>query len=222
MKKTALMMAGIAAVAMASAANAAVVTVADSSAPWLGFMNVSNRPVDGGAYQFGSPWGVADLNVSFNDAAHRVTFTPNTIGDADPYWYVGGGGSGHAGNKIMDASFYQETTGVYSGTLTFSGTVFSNTLTSAHTAYIFIRDFAADYSSVVTSTVACNVGDFSVSLALVPDAARHVQWGVNLTGVNVWATDVAAFGSVVFGPSVPAPASLALIGLGGLMARRRR
>ena len=55
-------------------------------------MNVSDLPSDGGAYQFGSGWGVADLVTSWSGST--LTLAPNTIGDAAEYWYIGGGGPG--------------------------------------------------------------------------------------------------------------------------------
>jgi hypothetical protein len=197
-------------------ASAASVTL-DPSAAWQGFMNVSELPENGGAYVFGSGWGVADLTASF--AGPVLTLGPNTVNDPNPFWYVGGGGPGAPGNKIMEANLYVDTTGVYTGTLTFEGTVLSNTLTSAHTAVAFIKDFAPDYSSSVTQTVPLTPGDFSVSLALIPDPARHVQFGFQMVGVNVWATDVGAFGTVQV-TAIPEPASLA--GLAALAIVRRR
>lgn len=204
------------------AAHAGTVGVDDSTAPWLGFMNVFELPENGGGYVFGSPWGVADLVASFNDPAQTVTMSPNTVGDPDPFWYQGGGGPGAPGNKIMQANLYQEVTGPLSGqTVTFSGYVLSNTFTPAHTARIFIRDFAADYSSLNEVSILATEGYFSISLDTLADPGRHVQWGFQVEGVNVWFTDVEPFGSVVFS-SIPAPASLALVGLGGLVAGRRR
>ena len=218
----------IAALSLAMFAGAAsadvTVGVDDSTAPWLGFMNVFNLPApDGdGAYQFGSPWGVPDLTANFNDGAGTLTLGPNTIGDPDPYWYIGGGGPGAAGNKIMEANLYQELTGVINGeVVNFEGVVLSDTFTSAHQATIFIRDFAPDFSSVVEVSVPLDAGAFSLSLATINDPARHIQWGFQVKGVNVWATDVAPFGNAVIA-QIPAPASAALLGLGGLVAARRR
>ena len=207
---------------IAPAAQAANVGVDDSSAPWLGFMNVYNLPADGGDFQFGSPWGVPDLVANFDDGAPSVTMSPNTIGDPDPYWYIGGGGPGAAGNKIMEANLYQEETGTMDGeTVTFSGFVLSNTFTAAHDAKIFIRDFAADFSSSVDLFVDADEGAFSISMDTIADAGRHIQWGFQVKGENVWFTDTAPFGNVVFS-SVPTPASMALLGLGGMVASRRR
>ena len=218
----------IASVAMSSVALAGVasvdVAIDDSSAPWLGYMNVFNLPADGGGFQFGSSWGIADLTAVFDDGAGTLTMGPNTIGDPDPYWYIGGGGPGAQGNKIMEANLYQEVSGgLYSGVnVNFSGNVLAHSLTDAHTARVFIRDFAADYSSVVETYGDIDAaGNFSISMETIDDAARHVQWGIQINGVNVWVTDVDPFGSVVFS-TVPTPGAFALLGMGGLVATRRR
>ena len=223
MKKYCGFIAIAAAAGLATIANAdATVTVGNSGAGWLGYMNVFNLPADGGGFQFGSPWGTADLNSSFNDAAPSVTLSVNTIGDPNPYWYIGGGGPGAQGNKIMEANLYMETTGVHSGTFTFTGNVLSNTLAASHNTRIFIQDFAPDFSSSNNIFVNATPGAFSISLALINDPARHVQWGFQTVGANVWATDAAQFGSVVIGPTIPTPGALAVLGMGGLLISRRR
>lgn len=221
---TSVKVAAVAALLSASAAQAVVVGVDGSSAPWLGFMNVYNLPSAGGAFQFPSGWGVADLRTTFNDPAQQVTMLPNTIGDANPYWYIGGGGPGAAGNKIMEANLYQQRSdGSLSGTtVTFNGFVTSNTLTSAHEARIFIRDFAPDFSSVNEVIIPAPAsGAFSLSLNTLAGAGRNVQWGMQLKGVNVWFTDTAPFGSITYS-SVPTPGALAVAGVLGLAATRRR
>ncbi len=203
-------------------AHAAVVTP-DSAAPWLAYMNVFELPANGGGFVFGSPWGIPDLNASFNNPAQTLTLSPNTIGDPNPFWYIGGGGPGAAGNKIMEANLYIETTGVYSGqTLTFQGDILSNTFTGAHEAIIFIKDFAPDYSSSVTTTIPITPGPFSLSLATIPDPARHVQYGFQVKGVNVWFTDTAPFGNAVISTAIPAPMSAVALLAGGAIATRRR
>lgn len=203
-----------------SASPAATVTV-DPGAAWLGYMNVFNLPSAGGTFQFGSSWGNPDLRATFSGGV--LTFAPNTINDPAEYWYIGGGAPGAAGNKIMEANFYQEFTGSLAGqTLTFTGIVQENTLTGAHTAVAFIKDFAPDYSSSVTTIVPLTPGVFSVTLDTLNDPARHVQFGFQMSGVNVWATDVAPFGSVQIA-AIPEPATLTflLVGLGAIVVRSR-
>ncbi len=172
-----------------------------ASLPWLGFMNVSYLPADGGGTAFVSDWGTADLRAVFSGS--ELTLSPNTInppnGLADGFWYKPDG----SGNKIMDANLYVEvnggatTVGALSGqNVTFTGTVNAATLTSAHTSVAFIKDFASDYSSVNTITAPLVNGAFSITLATDPGVGRHVQYGFETIGVNVWAANVAPFGSV--------------------------
>ena len=170
----------------------------------LGYMNVFNLPApDGdGAFQWGSGWGIPDLVATF--AGDDVTLSPNTIGDPDPYWYIGGGGPGAPGNKIMEANLYGEDVGgaLAGQTVSFSGIVLANSFTSAHTVKAFVKDYAGDFSSYVESSVTLSAtGLFSVSLATINDPARHIQWGLQTVGVNVWVTDTAPFGSMTIGPN---------------------
>ena len=52
-----------------------------------GYMNVYNLPApDGdGVFQFGGPWGFADLTAVYS--MDDLTLGPNTIGDPNEYWY---------------------------------------------------------------------------------------------------------------------------------------
>lgn len=193
----------------------------DPGASWLGFMNVFELPSNGGAYVFGSPWGVADLTASFSGDV--LTLGPNTINDPSTFWYVGGGGPGAPGNKIMDANMYVETTGVYVGEqLTFTGIVLNNTLVDDYSSVAFIKDFAPDYSSSVSVTVPLVNGTFSVSLNTLNDPGRHIQFGFETIGPNVWITDVGPKGTVqLTGIPEPSIVALAALGMAALLGRSR-
>ena len=201
------------------------VTVGESTDSWLGYMNVFNLPADGGAFQFGSGWGVPDLVATFDDGGNTLTLSPNTIGDPDPYWYQGGGGPGALGNKIMDANLYIENSALNDGTtLNFSGDVLSDTFTSAHSTTIFIKEYVPDFSSFTgSSVVVSGAGAFSLDYLTSGNPGNVIQYGFTTTGENVWVTDTAPFGSVVIG-TIPEPATIGLVGIAGLgmfVARRR-
>ena len=225
------MVCGLAVATTSFAISVADVTI-DSATMTNGYMNVFELPSNGGAYIFGSGWGIADLNTNFTTSS-SVTFTPNTIGDPNPFWYTPSGGPGATGNKIMEANLYaQPADGTLSGKLVrFSGNVDSFTLqtgTNPNTDYTFkafIRDFAPDYSSVnEQSTSITTTGSFSITLLANSDVTRHVQYGLQMKGADVWVTDVATKGSVTVS-AVPEPGSIALLGIGGgclsLVAARR-
>lgn len=211
-----------------------VTVTVDPGATWSGFMNVFDVGGPGyglagaGGYVFGSGWGTADLNASF--AGPVLTLSPNTIGDPNPFWYTPSGMPGAIGNKIMDANMYVEPIGSLPGeNVTFSGLVLSNTLAlgpvdaagRGWTSVAFIKDFAPDFSSFNTITVPLSPGPFSITLATINDPARHVQYGFETIGPDVWFTDVGPYGNIQL---VPEPASLTLMGLSALMllGRRRR
>jgi hypothetical protein len=130
----------------------------------------------------------------------------------------------------MDANMYVETTGVYVGqTLTFTGDVLANTLTGSHdpngngwASVAFIKDFAPDFSSSITVTAPLVNGVFSISLTTIADPTRHVQYGFETIGPDVWVTDAGPYGNVQI-TAVPEPSTLALLGLAlGITALLRR
>jgi hypothetical protein len=184
---------------MALSAQAIVVDVGNSTAPWNAFINVSELPENGGAYVFGSPWGVPDLRAIFDDSNSNVTLYVNSIDDPNPFWYLPEGGPGSTGNKNMDCVLYRQVDdGSMTGVpVTFEGTVLSNTFLPSHVAKIFVRDFAPDYSSFNEQAIDLVPGPFSVTLETEPGEGRHVQWGFNVVGPCVWITDAAAYGSAV-------------------------
>ncbi len=187
-------------------ANAQVTRSVDVGAPWLGWMNVFELPENGGAYLWGSGWGTEDLVATFS-AEPVLTLAPNTIDDPNEYWYqdtcncaadpANPGGPGQAGNKIMEANMYVEDDTLVGETLTFSGTVLSNSLTFDYETIAFIKDFTPDYSSFTQEIFYLDgPGPFSITLPTLPDPGRHVQYGFQMIGPNVWVTDVAPFGDV--------------------------
>jgi hypothetical protein len=177
----------------------------DPGALTFGYMNVLDL---GGNFQWGNGWGIGDLTAVFS--GNDVTLGPNCINDPNPYWYLPVGGPGSVGQHIMEANLYaQVDNGSLAGqNVTFQGFVLSNTLTSAHVAVAFVKDFAADWSSYQIGTIVLPAsGAFSVTLATVNDVTRHVQWGFQVKGVNVWVTDLAPYGTAVVGPASVVPAT---------------
>ena len=194
----------------------AVTLYVDPTKPWQGYMNVFavSGPGYGSAgaagFIFGSPWGIGDLCAAWSGS--QLTLSPNKIGDPDPFWYVTTN-SPSVGNKIMDASMYVEPSGSLPGlTVTFTGTCITNTLAidgktntvgNGWTCVAFIKDFAPDFSSFnISSTTLTNGMPFSISLATISDPARHVQYGFETIGPDVWFADpvLPSYGKVQVGP----------------------
>jgi hypothetical protein len=196
-------MALVACALSAGTAGADVTVTVDPATLTNGYMNVRDLADN---FQWGSGWGTADLTATW--AGSDVTLGPNCIGDPNPYWYLPAGGPGSVGQHLMEANLYAEPVGSLPGqTVTFTGCVYSNTLTPAHVAIAFVKDYAPDFSSFNASVIPVPAsGQFSVSLATVNDPARHVQWGFQVKGVNVWVTDLAPYGSVKIGPESATPA----------------
>ena len=178
-----------------------VALTVDSETMTNGYMNVFAPPSAGGGYLFGQSWAVKDLRAQFTGST-SVTLAPCYVADSGTYWYTPGGQPGATGTKIMEANVYGQADGTYAGqSVKFSGTVPSYTLqggTSGWSVKAFIRDFTADYSSYNEQAVPISAtGSFSVRLNAVNDPSRHVQWGLQMKGPNVWITDLASKGTVV-------------------------
>ena len=186
-----------------------VALTVDSRTMTNGYMNVFNLPSAGGGYLFGNSWAVKDLRAQFTGST-SVTLAPCFVSDTSSYWYTPSGQPGAAGNKIMEANVYGQADGTYAGqSVKFSGTVPSYTLQGGSNGWsvkAFIRDFTADYSSSNEQTVPISAsGAFSVSLNTVNDPTRHVQWGLQVKGPDVWVTDLASKGTVVVNALPMAP-----------------
>jgi hypothetical protein len=218
------LVAGLIAVCSNYTAQAATVTVSGEDIK-NGYMNVFE--LDGITAAFGSSWGIADLRAGYSNGGSTVTLKANNIGDPAGYWYIGGGALGNPGNKIMVANLYAENTGgLLNQTITFSGVVDSYTMVSGYTAKAFIKDFNADYSSFnIVDTVLNSAGTFELNYNNGGNAARHLQWGFQMSGPNAWSMDADAKGSVVISASaIPEPSVASLLGFGvaGLIATRLR
>lgn len=204
------------AVLCSSTAAWGVTVTVDPSETWLGYMNWFELPSNGGGYVNGGVWGTPDLVATFSGPV--LTLAPNSINDPSPYWYTPSGGPGATGNKIMDANMYVQKDGSLAGqTVTFTGQVLSNTLASSHSSVAFIKDFAPDFSSFGIVTAPLTPGVFSISLPTVNDPARHVQYGFETKGPDVWITDVAQYGNIQV-TAVPEPTSVALFALSAAAA----
>jgi len=230
MKKLLLITTLVAAAVTGASAQTVYKTI-DSSEMVNGYMNVFNLPANGGGYQFGSSWGIADLKATFPTAT-QVTFSPNTVGDPDPYWYTPSGQVGALGNKMMYANQYAESQAYNGQTIQFDGTVsaFSLSTNSAGIPYVFkafVKDFASDFSSSVDAIYDIGAtGNFQISLATINDPARHVQWGLQMIGPDIWPADtaqIAAAGSATV-EAIPEPSTYALLGMtaAALFAYRAR
>ena len=194
----------------------------DSSKLTNGYINVYDLASNGGAYIFGSSWGPEDLKATFPSSS-QVIFTPSTIDDPNPFWYTPSGGPGASGNKIFEASLYSEEQ-LPGQAINFEGRVEAFSLVGTYTFKAFIRDYAPDYSTVIqTYTDITGTGNFAVNYTAVNDANRHIHWGLQMTGPNVWITDLASKGSVTVS-AVPEASTCIMLGLAstGMLVRRTR
>ena len=174
---------------------------------WIGYMNVFNLPSDGGGYQFGSSWGVADLKSTADSASNTLTLQPNfnTYADnpSDAFWVDS---INQVGNKQMEANTFVESDSAFNGQdLSFSGDVLSNTLDTNYAAKFFIKalDPNNGYLDVFAGAKTYDLpvsGSFTVSaLAAELPAGLLVQYGFTIIGRNGNPANEAALGSVVVG-----------------------
>ncbi len=216
-----LVLALVTCVLVSAAARADTTITVNPADAWQGFMNVFETPANGGAYVFGSSWGIPDLTATWSGPV--LTLGPNTVNDTSSFWYTPSGGPGAVGNKTMDANMYVEKTDTLAGqNVTFTGQVLSHSLVNTYTSVAFIKDFAPDYSSSVSVTAPLTPGTFSISLPTNSAPGRHVQYGFETIGADVWSTDVGPKGNVQV-TAVPEPATATLLTLAAtaLAARRR-
>jgi hypothetical protein len=167
----------------------------DPTAPWIGYMNVFDLSMD---WLWGSAWGLADLQASFNNAV--LTLSPNTncYDPSNPYWVNPDG----SGAKNMDALIYQQFDQLGGLTVTFVGYCPANTLASNYTSTAFIRDFNSSYALVASTNVALVTGQ-AYSIAMATTAGDHIQWGFETIGPDANPTNVASLGNAQVSISPP-------------------
>jgi hypothetical protein len=199
-------------VVIATSGQAATVTV-DPSQAWSGYMNVSDLPAAGGAYDYGSVWGTADLRAAFT-TTNQLTLSPCTnVWETTNTYYVQG--DGVTPNKIMDASMYVQNDQLANTNLIFVGACLSNNLTATpepltginYTSVAFIKTFDGSYNllSSVTSPALAAGQPFSISLST--GGATHVQYGFETVGPDANPATAPSLGSVVLAAAVPPSAT---------------
>jgi hypothetical protein len=183
----------------------------DADSTWVAYMAVFETPANGGAYAFGSSWGLADTKSTLDPntgASGTLTLQPNfnTYADnpTDVYWVDQATG---AGNKEMEAStFVEPGPTVLGADFTFTGNVMSHTLdTTLYTAKVFVKalDPSAGYADVLGNTKVFDMpasGNFSIMVdGASLTAGLVLQYGFSIRGVNANPVDEAALGSIVIG-----------------------
>ncbi len=194
-----------------------VVNGADPGATWLGYMNVFDMGMN---YQWGSPWGTAHLRAGFAGNTLLLQSNTNCWNPAEPYWVVNG-----APNKIMEGNFYQEWYGGLAGqTVTFNYLVLSNNLAAegySTKAFIKVLDPASGWATINMVSADLTPGLNTLTLTVNPIALPVTQVGFAVLGpVSDPAGSIASKAVVI--STVPEPATLALLGLGGLLLRRKQ
>lgn len=203
--------------AMTGIASADVVFDGATSVPTLGWMNVFDT---GENYLWGSAWGVPDIRTTVTSSAVVLQTNVNGADDnpTDPYWAPGA--------LIMEGCSYVESGwGEFTGqNVTFNFTVLSNNLDDAGyitEAYLKTLDAGGSWATTQFVTEPLTVGAHSFTLLNVDPTlpSPSVQVGYRIYGLNDISGSNTADLSVVI---VPEPMTISLLGLGGLLLRRRK
>ena len=162
--------------------------VNDANGPWLGYMNVFEKDVNGGAFVFDSGWGVPDLIVAEDGGANTAAFSPNRVNDLNAFWNTGG----FEGEKAMQADYYIDRGDLNSTAFDFVANISSFTLVSTglsqpYVVEMFIKVFDAGYANLLLNTriPITAAGDYMVSYDGNTAGAARVQYGFTMTGVNI-------------------------------------
>src|ERR1700733_2893263 len=187
--------------------NSQTLVTVDPTQTWIGYMNVSQLPVNGGGYQFGSSWATGAFQAFFGGTNLTLSPCTNVWETNDAYWVQG---DGLTPNEIMDANFYVQDNTLVNTNVVFLGSCLSNSLTLApepltgvaYTSVAFIKIFNGGYGlmgSVTTNLVAGQ----AFSLTLNTTGAAHVQYGFETTGPDGNPVTVSTLGNVVLAVAPP-------------------
>jgi hypothetical protein len=185
--------------------NAQNTVIVDAGAEYLGYANVFETIANGGAFVFGSGWGVADIKTVVDPTTGTITLQPNynTYADnpGDPFWIDAATG---LGNKIFEGnSFVENNTDLIGSELTFTGGILEYTLDPAYVTVAFIKVFNADFSFVKEVTTPLVEGqDFTVVYTNVEPEDTTIQYGFQVVGLNANPENEAALGSIVITDTV--------------------
>lgn len=174
---------------------------------WVAFMNVFDLLGDGGAYQFGSSWALADVKSTADVGANTMTLQPNfntyAASPTDPFWV---NQTTLVGNKDMEALTFVEPGPAFNGVdLTFHGRVLSYTIDPGYEAKFFIKalDSLNGYADALNGTKVFDLplsGAFTVSVTAAElPVGLLVQYGYLIRGTNANPLDEATLGSIVIG-----------------------
>ncbi len=195
-----------------------VVNGVDPGATWYGYMNVFELDM---TWLWGSSWGAADLRADFVGDDLLLRSNTNCWAPGDTYWV----NPDNTANKMMEGNFYQEWYGGLAGqTVTFNYEVLANDLAAeGYTTQAFIKVLDPDsgWATINSVFAALTPGAGTVSLVVDSIATPVTQVGFLVLGpVSDPAGDVAAKAVTI--ATIPEPATLALLGLGGLLLRRKK
>lgn len=191
-----------------NAAGQSINVTVDPAQSWIGYMNwqptahtLAKYPADGGTGN--SVWGTSDLRANLN-ASGLATLLPNTntYNPGSTVWVNPDG----TGANQMDANFYVQNDGLAGDTVTFSGTLVTNSLVAPYSTNTtaFIKDFSSGYSLVGSVTTNLLIGGaFSITLATA--VGDHIQYGFEMFGPDASPTNtVATLGEVLVSSNPPA------------------